>query len=87
MAQRWFREDEAPVRIFCRFPDCYKTYYLVAASVPECCPECSRQSNGVMDWWTIERPEGKPTNGVVSQNDRRFLKSIRIEPWEGWIDT
>lgn len=86
-SRSWFRSGETPLVVFCRFPDCWHTYYLVASAIPTTCPGCSRQSNALETWWTITRPEGKPTKGTISANDRRFLKSIRIQPWEGGIDT
>lgn len=86
-ARAWYRSGETPLVVWCRFDDCFKTYYLVEAAIPPECPGCRRQSrdNGV--WWTVERPEGKPVKGTISLNDIRFLKSIRIAPWEGGIDT
>lgn len=86
-SRAWYRNADPPLVVFCRFADCYRTCYLVASAIPVSCPGCSRKSKDGGDWWTTERPEGKPVNGVLYENDKRFLRSLRIQPWEGGIDT
>lgn len=86
-ARTWYRAGEPPAIVWCRHSDCFKTYYLLASAIPFSCPGCSREGKDGVDWWTTERPKGKPVKGVISSNDRRFLRSLKIEPWEGGIET
>ena len=86
-SRSWFRSADAPLRVFCKAPDCFHTYYLVASAIPGACPGCGRESTSTATWWTINRPAGKPVKGVLSENDRRFLRAIKIQYWDGGIDT
>lgn len=54
--------------LFCR--KC-GNWYAVQLKVPDICPNCEQSAE-----WSTEEP--KPYR--LSENDRRFLKSIRVAP-------
>lgn len=63
-----------PRELWCRHADCGKTYESTAGHIPIICPHCERTA-----LWTTEQPEPPPVKPyVLSENDRRFLKSLRI---------
>lgn len=78
--------DTAPY-IFCRHLDCNWAAKMTESTAPVCCPGCSRQTKDGGDWWTPQRPVGKPRKGTLSDKDTDFLRCQGIQPWEGGIDT
>lgn len=63
--------------LWCRWPACLKpTKLLKSWEIPDVCPECQQSA-----MWTTVDPVGVPTEDcrrIVTTNDRRFLKSLRI---------
>jgi hypothetical protein len=61
--------------IWCRV--CYEPYESIAGLLPPQCPACQKPAV-----WTTVRPD--PTTPTVayatSENDRKFLRSLRILP-------
>ncbi len=55
-----------PITLWCQH---CQTGYASVGEVPKWCPECNQYPN-----WSTRKPY-KP-----SENDKRFLKSIRIDP-------
>lgn len=48
-----------------------RNWYAVQTTIPDICPHCEGSAS-----WTTEEP--KPYR--LSENDRRFLRSIKIQP-------
>lgn len=83
----WFRPNEPLPSIWCRHELCYREVRLTSPTVPDRCPGCSRMTKDGGDWWTVQRPEGKPIKGTLTDKDGEFLRCQGIQPWEGGIDT
>jgi hypothetical protein len=71
--------------LFCRHSNCGKPFESMAGDQPGICPFCRRDA-----WWSTTPGDGrnpgkprrvKPTVAfALSFNDKRFLKSLRIDP-------
>jgi hypothetical protein len=51
-----------------------KAGYASVGEIPAACPHCDQPTTGALQWWTSRQP------WVLSVNDKRFLRSIRIAP-------
>lgn len=64
--------------LWCRYADCGYGYASVAGDQPSLCPECKRSA-----LWSREEPLLQPETPEVpfalTVNDRRLLRSLRIE--------
>lgn len=61
-----------PLRLFCRH---CRTGYACVGKVPTICPSCERSAS----WTTTALPGDEPEQlYVLSENDRRLLRSLRI---------
>lgn len=58
--------------MWCRHQDCGRAYETEKEQVPSICPSCRRMGS-----WTIVAPSAR---WELSYDDKRFLKSIRIDP-------
>jgi hypothetical protein len=71
-----------PRTIYCRHEHCGEQVDIVAGQFPAVCPGCER----VAKWSTTpgnvvkERRKGPRVPWDLSRNDRRFLRSLRIDP-------
>lgn len=57
-----------PRLLLCRH--CY-VWYAVQRAIPDICPNCEKSA-----MWTTDNNPGKPY--LLSENDRRILKALRI---------
>jgi hypothetical protein len=64
---------DVPVTLFCKL---CRQGYGCTGEPPAYCPLCRRETR-----WTLMAPQTQPVDGWrVSENDRRFLRSLRIDP-------
>jgi hypothetical protein len=72
--RRMRKRASVPLVLHCRH--CQQAYRHVTGTLPDACPTCGQES----DWSavTVEHEPRVPFN--LSRNDRKFLKSIRIDP-------
>lgn len=65
----------ASVILYCKRPECGKGYASVG-DLPVHCPACGHETK-----WTTSPPYKPPVKGwAPTVNDRRFLRSGRIDP-------
>jgi hypothetical protein len=71
--------------LFCRHPNCGKPFESAAGDQPDVCPACRQGglwSTSPGDGWDATKPVcvAPQVKFELSFNDRRFLKSLRIDP-------
>src|SRR6185295_13917667 len=79
----WFLRSKPMAKtLFCRYPDCQKGYTSVGGEKPLVCPNCEMPAR-----WTTTEPSSPPMPPrakdpfkmyLLSSNDRRILRSLRI---------
>lgn len=67
------REGGAPVILYCRLR---QTGYGTPGDVPVVCPACRRETK----WTTAPRSIADASALTLTAEDRRFLRSLRIDP-------
>lgn len=66
-----------PMTIWCRHEDCQEPFESIAGYRPALCDKCHRVAA-----WATEQGVGLigAIGFTLTRNDRRFLKSLRIDP-------
>ena len=64
--------------LYCRWEQCGWSGEIVAGYFPERCPGCSRESRWNVGPPTVFEADGPKVAWVLTENDRRMLKALRI---------
>lgn len=65
-----------PKIVYCRYPDCGNQMDCIAGILSDKCPKCLRPAL----WSTLPPPASSTRAYTLTLNDKRFLKSLRIDP-------
>jgi hypothetical protein len=60
--------------LWCRHAGCGRVHESLAGEVPRICPFCERAAS----WTTVPPPEDPKVEWELTPNDKRFLRSIRV---------